>query len=296
MTNKKRSSVMGRGLSSLLENPETDITTKSDLVGKYVAGAVSNINLAQIEVNPFQPRDQFDEIALDELAESIKMHGIIQPVTLRKLGFDKYQLITGERRFRAAQMAGLEEIPAYIRIADDEQMLEWALIENIHRVDLNPIDIALSYQRLVDECKLTQAELGQKVHSKRSTVTNYLRLLKLPDVIQKALKDEKLSMGHARAIAGIEDADRQIRIFNMIIDKELSVREVEKLTKETAQEKTAKPRVKAEVPYKIVEIKKILVDKIQAPIDIKYRNKGKGSIVISFKSDDELNKIISRLK
>jgi ParB family transcriptional regulator, chromosome partitioning protein len=297
MTNtKKRSSVIGRGLSSLLESPETDITTKSDLMGKYVAGSVAEISVSQIEANPFQPRDQFDEIALEELAESIKMHGLIQPVTLRKLGFDKYQLITGERRFRAAQLAGLKEIPAYIRIADDEQMLEWALIENIHREDLNPIDIAMSYQRLVDECKLTQTELSQKVNSKRSTVTNYLRLLKLPDLVQKALKDEKLSMGHARAIAGIEEQDRQIRIFNLIIEKDLSVREVEKLTKETAQEKTKKPKTKTEVPYKIVEIKKILTDRIQAPVDIKYRNKGKGSIVISFKSDDELNKIIARLK
>ncbi|HNW70136.1 MAG TPA: ParB/RepB/Spo0J family partition protein [Bacteroidales bacterium] len=297
MTNtKKRSSVIGRGLSSLLENPETDITTKSDIMGKYVAGSVADISISQIEANPFQPRDQFDEIALEELSESIKLHGVIQPVTLRKLGFDKYQLITGERRFRAAQLAGLKEIPAYIRIADDEQMLEWALIENIHREDLNPIDIAISYQRLVDECKLTQNELSQKVNSKRSTVTNYLRLLKLPDLIQKALKDEKLSMGHARAIAGIEEQDRQIRIFNMIIEKDLSVREVEKLTKETAQVKNVKPKPKTEVPYKIVEIKKILTDRVQAPVDIKYRNKGKGSIVISFKSDDELNKIIARLK
>lgn len=296
MTNKKRSSVMGRGLSSLLENPDTDITTKSDIMGKYVAGAVTNISLSQIEANPFQPRDQFDESALDELAESIKMHGLIQPVTLRKLGFDKYQLITGERRFRAAQIAGLKEIPAYIRIADDEQMLEWALIENIHREDLNPIDIALSYQRLVDECKLTQAELSEKVNSKRSTVTNYLRLLKLPDLIQKALKENKLSMGHARAIAGIEDNDRQIQIFNIIIEKDLSVREVERLAKETSQEKVKQPKPKADVPYKIVEIKKLLVERVQAPVDIKYRNKGKGSIVISFRSDDELNKIIARLK
>ena len=287
---------MGRGLSSLLESPNTDITSKNDIMGKYVAGSVTEISLSQIEANPFQPRDQFDEDSLNELAESIKLHGLIQPVTLRKLGFDKYQIITGERRFRAAQIAGLEEIPAYIRIADDEQMLEWALIENIHREDLNPIDIALSYQRLVDECKLTQAELSQKVNSKRSTVTNYLRLLKLPDLIQKALKDNKLSMGHARAIAGIEEHERQLRIFNLVIEKELSVREVEKLAKETAQEKTKKPKSKTEVPYKIIEIKKILVDRFQTPVDIKYRNKGKGSIVISFKSDDELNKIIARLK
>lgn len=296
MTTKKRSSVMGRGLSSLLESPETDITSKSDIMGKYVAGSVTNIKLEQIEANPFQPRDQFDETSLNELAESIKVHGLIQPVTLRKLGFDKYQLITGERRFRASQLAGLDEIPAYIRIADDEQMLEWALIENIHREDLNPLDIAVSYQRLVDECKLTQTELSEKVNSKRSTVTNYLRLLKLPDIIQKALKEEKISMGHARAVAGIDDHDKQLRIFNFILEKDLSVREVEKLVKESSLVKNKKVKVKTEIPYKIVEIKKILLDRFQAPVDIKYRNKGKGSIVISFKSDDELNKIIARLK
>jgi len=296
MTNKKRSTVIGRGLSSLLENPDTDITSKGDVMGKYVVGSVAEISVSQIEANPFQPRDRFDEIALDELTESIKTHGLIQPVTVRKLGFDRYQLITGERRFRAAQLAGLKEIPAYIRVTDDEQMLEWALIENIHREDLNPIEIALSYQRLVDECKLTQAELSEKVNSKRSTVTNYLRLLKLPELIQKALKEEQLSMGHARAIAGIEESERQLRIFNMIIGQGLSVRETEKLTKETAVEKTKKPQPKTEVPYKIVEIKKILTDRFQTSVDIKYRNKGKGSIVISFKSDDELNKIIARMK
>ncbi|MFA5196047.1 MAG: ParB/RepB/Spo0J family partition protein, partial [Bacteroidales bacterium] len=177
MSTKKRNSVIGRGLSSLLENPETDITSKSDVMGKYVAGAVTSIKLSQIEANPFQPRDVFDQTELQELAESLKIHGMIQPVTLRKLGFDKYQLITGERRFKAAQIAGMEEIPAYIRIADDEQMLEWALIENIHRKDLNPMEIAFSYQRLVEECNLTQEQLSQKVNSKRSTVTNYLRLL-----------------------------------------------------------------------------------------------------------------------
>ena len=173
MTTKKRTSVIGRGLSSLLESPETDITSKSDLSGKYTVGSVSHILISQIEMNPFQPRVTFDDSTLQELAESIKLHGVIQPITLRKMGYDKYQLITGERRFRASIMAGLEDIPSFIRIADDEQMLEWALIENIHRENLNPIDIALSYQRLVEECNLTQEELSQKVNSKRTTVTNY---------------------------------------------------------------------------------------------------------------------------
>ncbi len=296
MTNKKRSSVIGRGLSSLLESPETDITSKSDLSGKYVVGSVSSVLIAQIEVNPFQPRETFDEIALQELAESIELHGVIQPITLRKMGYDKYQLIAGERRLRASVRAGLTEIPSYIRVADDEQMLEWALIENIHRENLNPIDIAISYQRLVDECSLTQEQLSQKIHSKRTTVTNYLRLLKLPDFIQLALKEEKLTMGHARAIAAIEDAEKQLFIFNQIIENDLSVREVEKLAKQENLVVGKKVPVKLAMPPKIVELKKFLNEHFAANVDINYKNKGKGSIVISFKSDDELNKIIGKLK
>lgn len=296
MTTKKRSSVIGRGLSSLLENPETDITSKSDLSGKYVVGSVSNVRISQIEVNPFQPRESFDDAALQEMAESIKQHGVIQPITLRKLGYDKYQLIAGERRLRASIIAGLEDIPAYIRIADDEQMLEWALIENIHRENLNPIDIALSYQRLVDECNLTQEQLSQKVNSKRTTVTNYLRLLKLPDFIQLALKEDKLTMGHARAIAAIEDSAKQLHIFEQILENELSVREVERLAKQENQVVKKKETYKSALPPKIVELKKYLNQHFSVPVDIKYKNKGKGNIVINFSSDEELNKIIGRLK
>ncbi|MEI6853297.1 MAG: ParB/RepB/Spo0J family partition protein [Bacteroidota bacterium] len=296
MTTKKRTSVIGRGLSSLLESPETDITSKSDLTGKYTVGSVSTIPIAQIEVNPFQPRDNFDQVALEELAESIIIHGVIQPITLRKMGYDKYQLIAGERRLRASIMAGLEEIPSFIRIADDEQMLEWALIENIHRENLNPIDIALSYQRLVDECKLTQEQLSVKINSKRTTVTNYLRLLKLPDFIQKSLKEEQISMGHARAIAAIENAEKQMAIFNLIIENELSVRDVEKLAKEENQPAPKKTVFNAAMPPKIMELKKYLNEHLSAKVDITYKNKGKGNIVISFGSDDELNRIIGRLK
>ena len=296
MTTKKRSSVIGRGLSSLLENPETDITSKSDLSGKFVVGSVSQIKITQIEANPFQPRDIFDEESLQQLAESIKLHGVIQPVTVRKLGYDKYQLIAGERRFKATQLAGLDEIPAYIRVADDEQMLEWALIENIHRENLNPIDIALSYQRLVDECKLTQEELSLKVQSKRSTVTNYLRLLKLPDMVQKALKEERLTMGHARAIAAIDNLDKQIAIFKLIIEKEISVREVERLVKESAPFPKLKTSYRQAMPPKFVEARKYLNEHFFQNVEINYKNKGKGSIVITFNSDDEFNKIISRMK
>lgn len=296
MTTKKRTSVIGRGLSSLLESPETDITSKSDLSGKYTVGSVSHILISQIEMNPFQPRVTFDDSTLQELAESIKLHGVIQPITLRKMGYDKYQLITGERRFRASIMAGLEDIPSFIRIADDEQMLEWALIENIHRENLNPIDIALSYQRLVEECKLTQEELSQKVNSKRTTVTNYLRLLKLPDFIQLALKEEKITMGHARAIAAINDSEKQAFIFEQIIKNELSVREVEKLAKQENQPVKKKTVYKAAMPPKIVALKKYLNEHLSAKVDIQYKNKGKGNIVISFSTEDELNKIIGRMK
>jgi len=296
MTTKKRTNVIGRGLSSLLESPETDITSKSDLTGKYTVGSVSNILISQIEVNPFQPRDIFDDSALQDLAESIKLHGVIQPITLRKMGYDKYQLIAGERRFRASIIAGLDDIPSFIRIADDEQMLEWALIENIHRENLNPIEIALSYQRLVDECSLTQEQLSQKINSKRTTVTNYLRLLKLPDFIQLALKEEKLTMGHARAIAAIEDTEKLQSIFNQIIENDLSVREVEKLAKMENQPAPKKVVYKSAIPPKIVELKKYLNEHLAAAVDINYKNKGKGNIIISFNSDDELNNIIGRLK
>src|SRR5574343_1374047 len=186
-SNTKKRSALGKGLSVLLENSETDITSKSDNAG--VVGSVSMLSIESIEANPFNPRTHFEQAALDELSQSIAIHGIIQPLTVRKLGRDKYQLISGERRFRASQMAGLTEVPAYIRVADDQAMLEMALVENIQREDLNPIEVALSYKRLIDECNLTQEALSEKVGKQRSTVTNFLRLLKLPAPVQKALRE-----------------------------------------------------------------------------------------------------------
>lgn len=295
MTTKKRNSVIGRGLSSLLESPETDITSKSDIAGKYVVGSITHIPVSQIEANPFQPRDNFDEDALNELAESIKLHGVIQPVTLRKLGYDKYQLIAGERRLKASIIAGLTEIPAFIRIADDEQMLEWALIENIHRANLNPIEIALSYRRLIDECNLTQDQLSVKVQLQRSTVTNYLRLLKLPDYIQKSVKDDQISMGHARAIAAIDDPNKQKSIFEKIVEYELSVREVEKLVKSDFKPLPKNEKKTFVVPGKIYDLSKNLAKHYHAPVKINYNEKGKGSIIISFHSEDELLKLIDKL-
>ena len=199
---KKRA--LGRGLDAILSSPDTDITS-SDISGNYVVGAVAEIELEKIEANPFQPRSDFEEESLEELALSIKKQGIIQPVTVRKLGFDKYQLISGERRYRASKMAGQKTIPAYIRVANDEQMLEMALVENIQRENLNAIEIAISYQRLIDECEITQEQLSNRIGKNRSTITNYIRLLKLPAEVQLALSSNQITMGHARALINIEN-------------------------------------------------------------------------------------------
>ncbi len=230
-TNNKRNA-LGRGLSALLENAETDVTTGT---ATRAAGGVTAIPISQIEANPFQPRNEFDKQALEELAQSIKIHGIIQPITVRKVGYDQYQIISGERRTRASILAGLTAIPAYVRIADDQSMLEMALVENIQRENLNAIEVALSYKRLLDECNLKQEELGERVGKERSTVTNYLRLLKLPADIQVGIRDGKLSMGHARAILGIEDADEQMAVYHEIVNQQLSVRKVEELVRESQQ-------------------------------------------------------------
>src|SRR6188768_2770008 len=217
MKTMNKKPALGRGLSALLENAKTDITTKSVGETAAVVNTVSNIKLKHIETNPFQPRSNFEENALQELSESIRQHGIIQPITVRKLGYDRFQLISGERRFRASQMAGLTEVPAYIRIADDQEMLEMALVENIQREDLDPIEVSLSYKRLIDECNLTQEQLSEKVGKQRSTVTNFLRLLKLPAPIQKSLRDNEISMGHAKALINIDNEDRQLAIFAMAL-------------------------------------------------------------------------------
>ena len=210
-SNTKKRSALGKGLGALLENSETDITSRSS--GAGIAGSISMLSVESIEANPFNPRSNFEREALKQLSESIAVHGIIQPLTVRKLGRDKYQLISGERRFRAAQICGLAEVPAYVRIANDQAMLEMALVENIQREDLNPIEVALSYQRLIDECSLTQDQLSQKISKSRSSITNHIRLLKLPADIQAGLKDRKLSMGHARALVSAGDEALQLELF-----------------------------------------------------------------------------------
>src|SRR6478736_7294274 len=228
---------LGRGLKSLLsDTPESDRLEEA-APASASHGGMSEILVGEIEVNPFQPRQHFDQEALKELAESIKVHGIIQPITVRKLSKNQYQLISGERRFQASKLADLKSIPAYIRSADDQQMLEMALIENIQRENLNAIEIALSYQRLLSECNLKQEELGERVGKNRSTVTNYLRLLKLPPDIQIAVRDNKLSMGQARAIISVENPEQQLYIFKKIIEEDLSVRRVEELARQLAVDK-----------------------------------------------------------
>lgn len=290
---KKR--VLGRGLDAILKSPDTDITSK-DISGSYVAGAIAEIAIEKIEANPFQPRTDFDEMMLREMANSIKAQGIIQPVTVRKAGFDKFQLISGERRLRASGMAKLKSIPAFIRIANDEQMLELALIENIHRKDLNAIEIAISYKRLIEECKLTQEQLSDKLGKNRSTITNFLRLLKLPPEIQVALRDSLISMGHARALITIDDEPQQVNLLKRVIRDGLNVRQVEELVRKINFKRDLKPEKRITIPDKFKEMPDILSHKFGTKVSLRRNNKGQGSIVISFRDDNELDKIISLIK
>jgi len=292
---KTKKSALGRGLSAILESPETDITSK-DISGNYVVGAIANLGIDKIEANPFQPRDQFEEQALKELSDSIQEQGIIQPVIVRKLGYDNYQLISGERRFKASILAGLKEIPCYIRVANDEQMLELALIENIHRQDLNSMEIAISYKRLLDECKITQEKLSERIGKNRSTITNYIRLLKLAPKAQLALRNNQISMGHARAIINLDDEEKQNSIVDDIISKGLSVREVEQLAKDTNLGTPAEPKIsKSSLPEKYIWAGDKLKNDFKTKVDIKRNTKGKGSIVISFNSENEFDRILSIL-
>jgi len=291
---------LGRGLKSLLsDTPDTD---KLDETGPApsATGGMSEILVGEIEVNPFQPRQHFDQEALKELAESIKVHGIIQPITVRKLARNQYQLISGERRYQASKLAGLKSIPAYVRSANDQQMLEMALIENIQRENLNPIEISLSYQRLITECSLKQEELGERVGKNRSTVTNYLRLLKLPPDIQIALRDNRLSMGHARAIISIENSESQLYIFKKIIAEDLSVRKVEELTRQLTSGKDS-PALSKPAPganpetREIVQLQARLSSHFGTKVNVKSDGK-RGEIKIPFLSVEDLNRLLDILK
>jgi ParB family transcriptional regulator, chromosome partitioning protein len=293
MNSKKKA--LGRGLSAILESPDTDITSK-DISGSFVAGAIANIPIGNIESNPFQPREDFDDEALKELAASIKEQGIIQPITVRKLGYDKYQLISGERRLKASKIAGLSSIPSYIRVANDQQMLEMALVENIQRESLNALEIALSYNRLLEECELSQEELSKRVGKNRTTIINYIRLLKLPAEIQVAVRDNELTMGHARAIINIEDEATQLTIFRNVIKKGLSVREVEEIVRNlNKQPSSSKAPVIKSLPPRIEAMRSNLAIRLSSDIELNRNTKGKGTIVIPFNSDSELEKIISAI-
>ncbi len=290
---KKRG--LGRGLEAILQSPETDITSE-DIAGNYVVGATAEIDIDKIETNPFQPRTEFDDMSLRELAASIKAQGVIQPVTVRKLGFDRYQLISGERRLRASKLAGLSSIPVFIRVANDEQMLEMALIENIHRENLNAIEVAISYHRLMEECQITQEQLSEKVGKGRTTIANFLRLLKLPPEVQIALRDGHISMGHARAIINVEDPVKQLIILQQIIDKELNVRQVEKLVRDLSTPKNHKTKELMQiVPVVYKEQATIIGKRLGVKVDIKRNSKGKGTLSIAFDNDGQLEKLLGRL-
>lgn len=285
---------LGRGLSALLsDTPETGRLDEAP----SPSGNMSEISISEIEVNPYQPRTDFDQESLQELTESIKVHGIIQPVTVRKLSRNQYQLISGERRFQAARRAGLLKIPAYIRAADDQQMLEMSLVENIQRENLNPVEIALSYQRLLTECNLKQEELGERVGKNRTTVTNYLRLLKLPPAIQIALRDNKLSMGHARAIISIENPGAQLVIFKRILQDDLSVRQVEELTRSLTKnkEKGASASTQSSISREITQLQGKLSSHFGTKVTVKSDGR-KGDIKIPFLSIEDLNRILDIFK
>jgi ParB family chromosome partitioning protein len=297
MSQPKKSG-LGRGLSALLSDASTDITNTA--TEARPANSISEISISQIQANPFQPRTEFEEVALLELAESIKIHGVIQPITVRKMGYDSYQIISGERRTRASILAGLTKIPAYIRVANDQEMLEMALIENIQREELNPIEIGLSYKRLMEECSLKQDEVGDRVGKNRSTVTNYLRLLKLPDSVQLALKEGKISMGHARAIINVDDPKKQEWMLEQMLANELSVRSVENLVREENNKpneaKANKPISKPNKSETLVEYQKSLSDRFNTKISIKADDKGRGNIKIPFRSQAELQRILDLMQ
>ncbi|NQX96659.1 MAG: ParB/RepB/Spo0J family partition protein [Flavobacteriales bacterium] len=290
---------LGRGLGALLQNSETDITIGSTTEnGGNVVGSVSAILITAIEANPFQPRTQFEKDALVELANSIKELGIIQPVTVRKMGYGKYQLISGERRFRASQIAGLTEIPAFIRIANDQEMLEMALVENIQRQDLDAIEVAFSYQKLIEECNLTQEKMSERVGKKRSTVANYLRLLKLPAEIQLAIRTREISMGHARALVNIDNEKKQLTISRRIIKEGLSVRQIEDIVKERRTEEkllTLKKGGVSDLSFSQQKIKDDLTGFLKTNVQLQSNSKGKGKLTIPFTSEKELERIIELL-
>ena len=295
---KVKKKELGKGIRALLGNIEENTATpkRRKKTVKELSSSVAMISLSEISVNPFQPRVDFDEDALNDLAQSIKVHGLIQPITLRRLSEKEFQLISGERRFRASKLAGLKEVPAYIRLANDQEMIEMALIENIQRENLNAVEVAITYQRLIDECDLTHETMAERVGKKRSSITNYLRLLKLPPEVQQAIKSKEISMGHARVLAGIEDPAKKLILFKRTITDNLSVRELEKLAKLYALGSSGKKKeTELDSDYKNVQsqFQEFFGSK---KLKLKVNSKGKGSITIPFASTRELNRLLDILE
>ena len=296
---KKDKEALGKGIRSLLQSIDADLKTTSGELKSSVVEAVTNmlrVPLDQIETNPRQPRHDFDEVALQELAHSIRLHDIIQPVTVSRLPSGKYRLISGERRFRAAKIAGIKDIPAYVRLADDQQLLELALLENLQREDLNAMEIALSYKRMMEELNYTQEQVAERMGKERSTVANYIRLLKLPPDIQVAVRSNQLSMGHARALINVDTVDKQLYLFNEIKKKGLSVRQTEELVRQLYKENTAvKNSVKPTLPESLRRIEDNLASHFSTRVKLNHNKKGEGSISIEYYSLQELNKLLDQL-
>lgn len=295
MAKQVKKKELGLGVRALLSNIETQTQEKQAEVVRELTHTVAMIPIGEIEVNPFQPRKDFDENALNELAESLRVHGLIQPITVRRLADKQYQLISGERRLRASKIAGLTEVPAYIRLANDQEMIEMALVENIQREDLNAIEVAITYQRLIDECSLTHENLSDRVGKKRSTVTNFLRLLKLPPDIQKGLKDDDISMGHARALLSIDDFALQHSIFKKIVSEHLSVREAEDLIRRYKEDRAAKP-AKPRLPGDYQNVQDNLRNYLGSKVQLKVKSNGGGQIAIPFTSTDDLNRLLDLIE
>ena len=291
MAKATKKQALGRGLSALLKDPSNDIKSAEDKNADNIIGNIVELDIDSIELNPFQPRTNFNEETLRELASSIRELGVIQPITVRKLDFNKFQLVSGERRFRASKLIGLSTIPAYIRIANDQESLEMALVENIQRQDLDPIEIALSYQRLIDEINLTQEQMSERVGKKRSTIANYLRLLKLDPIIQTGMRDGFISMGHGRALINIENQTDQHDIYEKIITNKLSVRATEALVKNYHNPTPNKPAETQELPKYVKKGIKEFSEYFGHKIGVKLSKNGKGHITIPFHSEEDFNRI-----
>jgi len=291
MAKATKKQALGRGLSALLKDPANDINSVQDKHADTIIGNIVELDIDAIEINPFQPRTNFNEETLRELASSIRELGVIQPITVRKLDYNKFQLVSGERRFRASKLIGLKTIPAYIRIANDQESLEMALVENIQRQDLDPIEIALSYQRLIDEIDLTQAQMSERVGKKRSTIANYLRLLKLDPIIQTGMRDGFISMGHGRAIINIDNQEQQLDIYERIISEKLSVRATETLVKNFNNPTPDKPTKTQEHPKFVKKGIKEFSEYFGHKISVKISKNGKGTISIPFHSEEDFNRI-----